>query len=100
FAAAVGFAALSVSGIRPIREMGLWVAAGIGSTRLTAFTLLPALDRARRTATQSERRTAGAWWPHVVGWLPKATYRARWALVPASLVLMLAALVVVLRTHR
>src|SRR5262249_54084487 len=29
FAAAVGFAALGVSKIRPIREMGLWVAVGL-----------------------------------------------------------------------
>ena len=89
FAAAVGFAALSVSGIRPIREMGLWVAAGMGWTWITAFTLFPALERALRTPTQSERRTAGAWWPLVVARLPGATYRARWVFVPASLVLML-----------
>ena len=89
FAAAVGFAALAVSGIRPIREMGLWVAAGMGWTWLAAFTLFPALERVLRTPAQSERRTAGAWWPRVVSWLPEATYRARWTLVPAALVLML-----------
>jgi predicted RND superfamily exporter protein len=96
FAAAVGFAALAVSGIRPIREMGMWVAAGMGWTWLTAFTLFPALERVLRTPTQSERRTAGAWWPRVVAWLPAATYRARWTLVPAAIVLMLLGLTALL----
>ena len=89
FAAAVGFAALAVSGIRPIREMGLWVAAGMVWTWLAAFTLFPALERILRTPTQSERRTAGAWWPHVVARLPGFTYRRRYALVGASVLLML-----------
>ena len=89
FAAAVGFAALAVSGIRPIREMGLWVAAGMVWTWLAAFTLFPALQRLLRTPTQSERRTAGAWWPHVVARLPDFSYRWRHALVTASVVLML-----------
>jgi predicted RND superfamily exporter protein len=96
FAAAVGFAALGVSGIRPIREMGFWVAAGMGWTWLAAFTLFPALQRLLRTPTQSERRTAGAWWPHVVDRLPGFTYRWRFTLVPASVLLMLLGLVALL----
>ena len=96
FAAAVGFAALGVSGIRPIREMGFWVAAGMGWTWITAFTLFPALERLLRTPTQTERRTAGAWWPHVVAWLPGFTYRWRRSLVAASVVLMLLGLAALL----
>lgn len=96
FAAAVGFAALAVSGIRPIREMGLWVAAGMIITWLASFTLFPALERRLRTPTQSERRTAGAWWPRIVDRLPGWTYRWRRLLVPGAVFLMLAGLVALL----
>jgi len=96
FAAAVGFAALAVSGIRPIREMGLWVAAGMLLTWLASFTLFPALERRLGTPTQSERRTAGAWWPRIVDRLPAWTYRWRRVLVPASVVLMAAGLIALL----
>lgn len=89
FAAAVGFAALAVSGIRPIREMGYWVAAGMVVTWLTSFTLFPALQRLLRTPPSSERRTAGSWWPRIVDRLPWFSYRWRWLLVPGSLTLML-----------
>jgi len=92
FAAAVGFAALAVSGIRPIREMGYWVAAGMVITWLTSFTLFPALQRLLRTPPSSERRTAGNWWPRIVDRLPSFSYRWRWLLVPGSIVLMLVGL--------
>jgi hypothetical protein len=88
FAAAVGFAALAVSGIRPIREMGYWVAAGMVVTWFASFTLFPALQRLLRTPPSSERRTAGAWWPRIVDRLPGFTYRFRWVLVPGSIALM------------
>ncbi len=45
FATAVGFAALVVSDIRPIREMGVWVAVGLCITWLVVFTLFPALQK-------------------------------------------------------
>jgi predicted RND superfamily exporter protein len=96
FAAAVGFAALAVSGIRPVRDMGLWVAAGMGITWLTSFTLFPALQRLLRTPVQSERKTAGAWWPHFVDLLPQFSYRARWILVPGAVALMAVGLVALL----
>jgi len=92
FAAAVGFAALAVSGIRPIREMGYWVAAGMVLTWFTSFTLFPALQRLLRTPPASERRTAGAKWPRIVDHLPWFSYRFRWLLVPGSVVLMLVGL--------
>ncbi len=88
FAAAVGFAALAVSGIRPIREMGFWVAAGMVVTWFTCFTLFPALQRLFRTPPHSERKTAGAWWPRIVDRLPAFSYRWRWVLVPGSIALM------------
>ena len=96
FAAAVGFAALAVSGIRPIREMGYWVAAGMAVTWLASFTLFPALQRVLRTPTSSERRSAGAWWPKIVDRIPWTTYRLRWVLVPGSIVLMLVGLAALL----
>lgn len=92
FAAAVGFAALAVSGIRPIREMGYWVAAGMVVTWFASFTLFPALQRILRAPTSSERRTAGAWWPRMVDRLPWFSYRFRWVLVPGAVLLMLVGL--------
>ena len=41
----VGFAALVISDIRPIREMGVWVAVGLSFTWVVVFTLFPALQR-------------------------------------------------------
>ena len=92
FAAGVGFAALRVSGIRPIRDMGTWVAAGMGITWLASFTLFPALERVLKTPVQSERKTAGDWWPRIVDRLPGASYRLRFVLVPGSILLMLCGL--------
>ncbi len=87
FATAVGFASLSVSSIRPIREMGIWVAVGVLITWIVVFTLFPALQRILNTPTQRERRIAGRWFGRLVAWLPRFTYRWRFVLVPLSLVL-------------
>ncbi|MCS6915681.1 MAG: MMPL family transporter [Myxococcales bacterium] len=87
FATAVGFAALAVSKIRPIREMGIWVAVGLVFTWLLVFTLFPALQRVLRTPTRQERAVAGRWFTHFTHWLPGFSYRWRWVLVPGSLVL-------------
>jgi hypothetical protein len=87
FATAVGFAALSVSRIRPIREMGLWVAVGLVLTWITVFTLFPALQSVLRTPTSTERRLAVPWFERFSAWLPGATYRARYALVFGALAL-------------
>ena len=96
FAAAVGFAALVVSGIRPIREMGIWVAAGMVVTWAASFTLFPALERLLRTPTLNERKTAGTWWPKIVDRLPRFSYRWRLVLVPASALLMVLGLAALL----
>jgi len=85
FATAVGFAALAVSTIRPIREMGVWVAVGLALTWVIVFTLFPVLQALLRTPTQQERRTAGAWISRFAGWLPRASYRWRWPLVATAL---------------
>src|SRR5581483_1724629 len=87
FATAVGFAALAVSQIRPIREMGIWVAIGLVFTWITVFTLFPALQKILNTPTQQERKVAGQWLTRMAGWLPRFSYRWRWLLVPSSLLL-------------
>ncbi|MCA1663574.1 MAG: MMPL family transporter, partial [Myxococcales bacterium] len=87
FATAVGFAALAVSAIRPIRELGLWVAAGLVLTWITVFTLFPALQKVLHTPTELERKTAGQWFVAFTRWLPHWSYRWRWLLVPGALVL-------------
>lgn len=38
-----GFASLAVSGVPPVRSLGLWVAGGLGLITLALFTLFPAL---------------------------------------------------------
>ena len=93
FATAVGFAALAVSEIRPIRELGLWVAAGLVFTWITVFTLFPALQKVLRTPTEAERKTAGQWFAHFTAWLPPWSYSWRWLLVPGALVLCVAGLI-------
>ncbi len=87
FATAVGFAALAVSKIRPIREMGIWVAVGLLITWITVFTLFPALQKILRTPTQQERRISGQWFERLTSGLPRWSYRYRWPLVVSSLLL-------------
>jgi len=87
FATAVGFAALSVSNIRPIREMGNWVAIGLFFTWVAVFTLFPAMQKVLRTPTQAERRTAAAWFLVAAERMPRFSYRWRWVTVPAALAL-------------
>jgi uncharacterized protein len=89
FATAVGFAALAVSEIRPVREMGLWTACGLVVAWVGCFTLFPALQSLMRTPLLSERRPAARWFPRFVAALVPATRRYRWPLIGASLVLML-----------
>lgn len=87
FATAVGFAALAVSDIRPIREMGIWVAVGLVATWIIIFTLFPALQKILRTPTQIEQPIAKIGFERLALWLPRFSYRWRWPLVLSSLVL-------------
>jgi len=87
FATGVGFAALAISSIRPIRDMGLWVAVGLAITWVVVFTLFPALQVILRTPTRTERRATGEWFVHLVDWLPGWSYRYRWPLVITALAL-------------
>jgi hypothetical protein len=90
FATAVGFAALAVSDIRPIREMGVWVAVGLSATWVIVFTLFPALQKILQTPTQHERRAASIGFDRLADWLPGFSYRWRWALVGAAVALSVA----------
>ena len=89
FATAVGFGALAVSEIRPVREMGLWTASGLIVAWLGCFTLFPALQSLLRAPLRSQRASAGRWFPRFVDWLVPASRRYRWPLVSGALVLML-----------
>ena len=96
FATAVGFAALVVSNIRPVREMGLWTACGLIVAWIASFTLFPALQQMLRTPTQSEVAPAGRWYPRFVErWLP-LTRALRWPLVAAALLGMAAGAIALL----
>ncbi|HXC51058.1 MAG TPA: MMPL family transporter [Candidatus Limnocylindrales bacterium] len=85
FATAVGFAALLVSNIRPIREMGSWVAVGLMMTWVIVFTLFPALQKELATPTEQERHGVGDRVRRAAEWLPLFTYRWRWLLVSTAL---------------
>jgi predicted RND superfamily exporter protein len=89
FATAVGFAALAVSEIRPVREMGLWTACGLIVAWVTCFTLFPALQSLLRAPVLSASAPAGRWFPAFVDSLVPATRRYRWPLVTGALLLML-----------
>ncbi|MBI4957783.1 MAG: MMPL family transporter [Myxococcales bacterium] len=101
FAAAVGFAALFVSHMKAIRDMGVWVAGGLFFTWLVAFTLFPALQRLLRTPTRSARKaTASSWFAALARVLPGFTYRFRWPLVLGALVLSAGGVVAVFGAGR
>lgn len=86
-AAILGFAALAVSQIRPIRDMGLWTAAGLVVSWLASFTLFPALQKALSTPTRQGQPPAGRLYARLAEALPGFTWRWRWELVGSSLVL-------------
>ncbi len=93
FAAATGFAALAVSGIRPIREMGLCVAAGLGLTFVVTFTLFPALQRILKTPMRGARDGPGPSLRRLIDALPSFSYRFRFVILPLTALLMIAGLV-------
>lgn len=85
-AALLGFAALAISQIRPIREMGVWTAAGLALSWLTSFTLFPALQRLFKAPTRQGRNAAGGLYVRLADALPRFTYRFRWLLLSIALV--------------
>ena len=89
FATAVGFAALAVSDIRPVRDMGLWTACGLIVAWMGCFTLFPALQSLLRTPMRAEKSRAGKWFLSFVAALVPASRRLRWPLVGGALALML-----------
>jgi len=89
FATAVGFAALAVSEIRPVREMGLWTAAGLVVAWIGCFTLFPALQSLFRTPLRTEGPRVGKRYARFVDVLVPATRRYRWSFIVGALLLML-----------
>ena len=89
FATAVGFAALAVSDIRPVREMGLWTACGLVLAWVACFTLFPALQSLLRAPRRLGLATDDKWFAGLVDFLVPATRRYRWLLVAAALLVML-----------
>ena len=90
FATAVGFAALAVSNIRPVRQMGLWTACGLVIAWLAAFSLFPALQSLLRTPIRKRAAavtgaTPAGYAAFVDAWLP-VTRRLRWLLVGLAIV--------------
>ena len=90
FAAAIGFAALGVSGIRPIHDMGLWVASALLITWVVVFTLFPALQKTLATPVLPPRTSEASRSVRILSRLPSFTYRWRWALLSATVLLMAA----------
>jgi predicted RND superfamily exporter protein len=89
-AAAIGFAALAVSRIRPIHDMGLWVALGLLLTWGVVFTLFPALQSILRTPSGSPPTLTGRRLERLFDALPRWSYRWRHALLASSFLLMIA----------
>jgi predicted RND superfamily exporter protein len=89
FATAVGFAALAVSDIRPVREMGLWTACGLISAWVACFTLFPALQSLLRAPRRSGTTADDKWFARFVDVLVPATRRYRWVLVAGAVLTML-----------
>src|SRR5207237_6432951 len=89
-AAVMGFAALSVSKLRPIQELGIWTALGLAISWLVAFTLFPALQLMLRTPTGTARVAGGKLYGRVAAALPAFTRRYRRRRVATPLLLCLA----------
>jgi hypothetical protein len=85
-AAVLGFAALAVSKVRPVRELGLWTAAGLAISWVVAFTLFPALQRILRTPTGMATEKQSRLYTRFAEALPDFARRNRYLLVAAALV--------------
>ena len=85
-AAVLGFGALSVSRILPVREMGVWTAVGLALGWIVAFTLFPALQKVFRTPTGRTVAIRTRFYDRLAEVLPVFTWRFRWPLVVGSLV--------------
>jgi predicted RND superfamily exporter protein len=88
FATAVGFAALAVSEIRPVREMGVWTACGLIVAWVGCFTLFPALQSLFKAPRRAEGVRVGRRYARFVDALLPFTRRYSWALIFAALGLM------------
>jgi predicted RND superfamily exporter protein len=84
-AAVLGFAALTVSRIRPIRQMGVWTAVGLALSWGVVFTVFPALQRVLRTPTGRTVAIRAGAYDRLAAALPRFTWRWRWPLVVAAL---------------
>ncbi len=84
-AAAMGFGALAVSRIRPIREMGIWTAVGLAIAWVTAFTLFPALQRVLRTPTGTAVAPTHHIYERLARAIPSVSFRLRWPFVICAL---------------
>jgi uncharacterized protein len=89
FATAVGFGALAISDIRPVRDMGLWTACGLIVAWIGCFTLFPALQSLLRAPMRSEKVPVAKWFPGFVDRLVPASRRFRWLFVGGAVALML-----------
>jgi predicted RND superfamily exporter protein len=89
FASAVGFAALAVSDIRPVREMGLWTAGGLIVAWVGCFTLFPALQSLLRAPRLSVSSGEGRRFSAFVDFLVPTTRRFRWPMVAFAVLVML-----------
>lgn len=96
FAAAVGFAALAISEIRPVRQLGIWTSVGLGIGWIVCFTLYPALQVLLKAPTRREQAVAGRWITRAAVVLPHWSYRWRWVLLAVSAVLAAAGLAALL----
>jgi predicted RND superfamily exporter protein len=84
-AAAMGFAALAISAIRPIREMGLWTAVGLLVACIVAYTLFPALELVLRTPSGRRAGMRSALYDRAAQAIPVFSYRHRHVLVAGAL---------------
>ena len=89
FATAVGFAALAISDIRPVREMGLWTACGLIGAWVGCFTLFPALQSLLRAPRRTSAAPEDRWFAKFVDVLVPATLRYRWFFVIGAVLIML-----------
>ena len=86
-AAAVGFAALAVSPIRPVREMGIWTATGLALSWIVAFAVFPGLQRMLRTPTGRTVAVRSRAYDAMSAAVPGFTWRWRWPLLACALAL-------------
>lgn len=95
----MGFLTLLTSGIRPVRELGVYAAVGVFIAFFLAFTLLPAILSVSKVPALAFKEPSTVLWNRLVTWLFRFSLHRGRAILIASTLLVILAVIGAYRVH-